>query len=80
MMTDRTAHRDRARTPIYHPLLLQAALHGRVLIVEGLEKAERNVMPVVRGGNCPCAPAATGVAPTGTFPITPQRICAGHGP
>jgi MoxR-like ATPase len=26
---------------------LQAALHGRVLIVEGLEKAERNVMPVL---------------------------------
>jgi hypothetical protein len=26
---------------------LKAALHGRVLIVEGLEKAERNVMPVL---------------------------------
>ena len=26
---------------------LQAALHGRVLIVEGLEKCERNVLPVL---------------------------------
>ena len=26
---------------------LQAALHGRVLIIEGLEKCERNVLPVL---------------------------------
>ena len=26
---------------------VNAALHGRVLVVEGLEKVERNVMPVL---------------------------------
>ena len=34
---------------------LQAALNGRVLIVEGFEKAERNVRPhASRGGCMPC--------------------------
>ena len=33
-------------------LLLQAALHGRVLVLEGLEKAERNILPNIYPDAC----------------------------
>jgi hypothetical protein len=78
----------RDRTAAYSDqCVVRAAIHGRILLLDGIEKAERNgactrapVHPCTRAPVHQFAPAAVGPALAPTQPFAPHSFAHTHGP